>query len=112
MNYDGKKFKVISNSENGDVSTEIIFHYQQVGEILMCEYAGESITIGHLIGIVDEDGTINMRYRQINLKGQEVSGICMSTPEIMSNGKIRLHESWRWTSGDQSAGESILEEVE
>lgn len=111
MNYDGKKFKVISNSANGGVTSEMIFHYQQVGDILSCQYSGEGITDGHLIGVVDEDGTINMRYRQINSKGQEVSGICESKPEILPNGKIRLHESWRWTSGDQSVGESILEEV-
>ena len=92
MNYDGKKFKVISNSENGDVSSDMIFEYRQVGEILSSEYSGENISEGHLIGIVDEDGTINMRYRQINPKGQEVSGICMSTPELMPNGKIRLTE--------------------
>lgn len=111
MNYHGKKFQVISNSQNGDVTADMIFHYQQVGEVISCEYENENIKNGHLIGIVDEDGTINMRYRQINNKGQEVSGICMSTPEIMENGKIRLHESWRWTSGDQSNGESILEEL-
>ena len=112
MNYNDKKFKVISNSDNGDVSGEMIFHYQQVGEVLSCEYEGDSITDGHLIGIVEEDGTINMRYRQTNPKGEVVSGICCSKPEIHPSGKIRLNESWRWTSGDQSTGESVLEEIE
>ena len=111
MNYHDKKFKVISNSDNGDVSTEMIFHYQQVGDVLSCKYEGVDIKDGHLIGTVDEDGSINMRYRQLNGRGEEVSGVCLSKPEIMPNGKIRLHESWRWTSGDQSTGESILEEV-
>jgi hypothetical protein len=29
----------------------------------------------------------------------------------ISNGKIRLHENWQWTSGDLSEGHSIVEEV-
>jgi hypothetical protein len=40
-----------------------------------------------------------------------MTGVCHSKPEILKNGKIRLHETWQWTSGDQSKGKSILEEV-
>ena len=40
-----------------------------------------------------------------------MTGICYSKPEVQSNGKIRLHETWKWTSGDKSNGESILEEI-
>ncbi|NRA11594.1 MAG: n-acetylglutamate synthase [Crocinitomicaceae bacterium] len=111
IDYHNKQFKVVSNSDNGDISEEMIFLYQQIGEIISCEYEGPNISDGHLIGVVDEDGSINFRYRQLNAHGEEVSGICYSKPEIMDNGKIRLHESWRWTSGDQSTGESILEEL-
>lgn len=35
----------------------------------------------------------------------------MSTPEILSNGKIRLLEQWQWTNGDNSTGKSIIEEI-
>jgi hypothetical protein len=35
----------------------------------------------------------------------------ISRPEILANGKIRLHESWEWTSGDKSTGKSIIEEL-
>jgi hypothetical protein len=40
-----------------------------------------------------------------------MTGICTSTPEEIENGKIRLHESWQWTSGNQSKGNSMLEEI-
>lgn len=40
-----------------------------------------------------------------------MTGICNSKLEILHNGKIRLHETWQWTSGDKSKGESIIEEV-
>jgi hypothetical protein len=39
-----------------------------------------------------------------------MTGICISKPEILENGKIRLHEFWEWTSGDKSKGTSIIEE--
>ncbi|NHE56769.1 n-acetylglutamate synthase [Cyclobacterium plantarum] len=111
MNYHDKKFKPVSNSENGETSQETLFHYQQEGNILTSLYQGGKIKKGHLIGLVDENGHIDMRYHQVNVKGELMTGVCRSRPEIMENGKIRLHEEWQWTSGDHSRGTSMLEEV-
>jgi hypothetical protein len=111
MNYNDKKFRPVSNTENGETSEETIFHYKQSGNILTCEYSGGQIVKGQLIAKVGEEGRINMRYHQINKKDELMTGICNSTPEIMSNGKIRLIEEWQWTSGDNSKGHSILEEI-
>ena len=110
MNYNGKEFRPISNTENGETSNETLFHYKQVGNILTSEYSGGKIKYGHLIGLVDHIGNINMRYHQVNDKNELMTGICISKPEILENGKIRLHEKWEWTSGDTSKGTSILEE--
>ncbi|MEQ8908709.1 MAG: n-acetylglutamate synthase [Vicingaceae bacterium] len=111
INYHGKKFKPLANSKNGETSAETLFEYQQSGNILTAEYSGGQIKKGHLIGLVDEQGNINMRYHQVNSKGELMTGICQSKAEILENGKIRLHESWQWTSGDHSKGTSVLEEV-
>jgi hypothetical protein len=89
---------------------KLFFLYKQVGKILTSEYLGGKIINGQLIGIVDEKGIIDMRYHQVNEKGELMTGICKSIPEILSNGKIRLHENWEWTSGDKSKGQSIIEE--
>jgi len=110
INYNDKIFRPISNTENGETSNETIFKYRQTGNILTSEYSGGKIKYGHLIGLVDNDGNIEMRYHQVNDKDELMTGICNSKPEIMKNGKIRLHESWQWTSGDKSNGESIIEE--
>lgn len=110
MNYNNKIFRPISNTENGETSNETLFHYQQVGTVLTSSYSGGKIIMGHLIGIVDPNGIIDMRYHQVNEKGELMTGKCTSTPEILENGKIRLHESWEWTSGDYSKGSSIIEE--
>lgn len=111
MNYHNKKFQVLKRSENGEISESMIFHYIQKGNILSCSYSDSIIEKGHLLGTVQEDGTIEMRYHQINSKGELMSGECTSTPEILENGKIRLYEKWKWTSGDFLEGTSTLQEI-
>jgi hypothetical protein len=111
MNYNDKRFRPINNTNNGETSAETTFHYKQVGNILTSEYSGGKIKSGHLIGLVDNDGNIEMRYHQVNDKDELMTGTCKSKPEILENGKIRLHESWEWTSGDKSKGQSIIEEI-
>lgn len=110
INYDDKIFNPISNSENGEVDLSMQFVYKQSGNILTSSYSGGRIVSGHLIALVDDNGSIDMRYHQINVQGEIMTGICKSTPEIMPNGKIRLYEKWKWTARDFSEGESILEE--
>ncbi len=112
MNYHNKKFRAISNSENGDTSSKTIFLYQQKDHIVFAEYKGGSIKKGHLIGIVDEEGNIDMRYHHVDVLGHLKTGICRSCPEILDDGRIRLHESWQWTCDDHSKGDSIIEEVD
>ncbi|MET2985316.1 n-acetylglutamate synthase [Aureibaculum conchae] len=111
MNYNNKKFRVFENSENGETSTETIFEYKQNGTILTSEYSGGQIVSGHLIGLVDQNGNIEMRYHQVNTKGELMTGICFSEPEVTANGKIKLYEKWEWTSGDKSKGTSVLIEI-
>ena len=111
MNYNNKRFKAVSNSANGDVSENMIFHYRQEGNIVYCSYSDKDIVYGHLIGTVDARGVIDMSYHQINGMGEIRTGRCLSQPEVMPDGRIRIFEKWRWTSGDLSEGSSILEEV-
>ncbi len=110
INYNNKKFRPVKNTLNGETTEETIFEYKQNGNILSSEYSGGKILKGHLIGLVDENGNIEMRYHQVNDKGQLMTGICFSKPEILMDGKIRLHEKWEWTSGDKSKGKSTIEE--
>ncbi|MCU7551426.1 hypothetical protein OCK74_20050 [Chitinophagaceae bacterium LB-8] len=110
INYNNKTFRPVSNTENGETSNDTVFYYKQNGNILTSEYSGGRIIKGHLIGLVGDSGNIEMRYHQVNDKGEIMTGICISKPEILPNGKIRLHESWEWTSGDKSKGQLIIEE--
>lgn len=109
--YDGRLFRPVSTKGRSQTSGETIFQYSQKDDRLTGKYSGGEIELGHLIGLVDENGNINMRYHHLTHEGYLMTGKCKSRPEIMENGKIRLHERWQWTCGDYSKGKSVLEEI-
>lgn len=84
---------------------------RQAGRIATCRYSGGRIVSGQLIALVDAEGRLDMRYHQVNDRGEGMTVVCRSMPELLPDGRIRLHEEWRWTSGDGSSGSSVLEEV-
>jgi hypothetical protein len=111
INYDNRIFKSISNSETGEVSRDTTFHYHQKDNLVWAEYAGGEIVFGSLIAKVLPDDSLEMRYQHLNEKGELMTGKCFAKPEILPDARIRLYEKWHWTSGDFSAGESIVEEI-
>lgn len=111
INYDGRKFVLKMNSENGDVSEQTLFLYHQNGSLLWAEYSGGDILKGYLIGSVSDSGELDFVYHHMNRDMMIKTGKCHSVPTVMENGKIKLLEQWEWTSGDFSRGESLLVEV-
>ena len=111
INYDRRVFKSVQNSETGEVSGETTFYYHQKNDFVWAEYSGGEIVFGNLIAKVSENDSLEMRYQHLNKKGELMTGKCVSTPEILENGKIRLNETWQWTSGDLSKGSSVVEEI-
>jgi hypothetical protein len=109
--YDGRRFRSVSNSETGEVGAETLFEYHQRGGVVWATYEGGAIRFGTLIATVDEAGALDMRYHHVNAAGELMTGRCRSTPEVLPDGRLRLHERWQWTSGDGSSGESVIEEV-
>jgi hypothetical protein len=111
INYDNRRFASVTNSANGEVSAATVFEYHQDGALVWAEYRGGAIVFGTLIAKVDTAGCLEMRYQHLNIDGQLMTGRCHSTPEILPDGRLRLHEQWQWTSGDCSAGNSVVEEI-
>lgn len=110
INYHKKKFRAVSNSLNSEVENSTIFHYSQEGDVLWAVYQGKQIKLGTITGVVNEDGSLEFAYQHVNEEGVIHSGKCLSTPEIMEDGRIKLHEQWQWNeSGEQ--GQSVLEEI-
>lgn len=111
INYNDRLFRSVANSGTGEVGSETIFQYSQEGKIVWASYKGGEIVFGSLIAKCDAESNLDMRYQHINTKGELMTGICRSTPELLPDGRIRLHERWQWTSGDLSRGESAIEEI-
>jgi len=108
---DGKIFRSIGNSDNGDVDGETRFHYRQSGHLVTATYSGGTVVEGHLIALMLPDGSLDMRYHHVNIRGDLMLGTCRSVPERLPDGRLRLHEEWQWLSGDRSSGRSVIEEV-
>ena len=111
MDYDGRRFRSVENSETGEVGPETVFDYSQDGNVVSATYGGGGVRFGTLVATVDEDGNLDARYGHVNAAGELMTGECRSKPEVLADGRIRLHEEWRWTSGDGSSGRSIVEEI-
>lgn len=111
ISYDNRRFRSVTNSETGEVSFETVFHYHQNADIVWAEYAGGQIERGSLVALVLDDGSLDMRYQHINVRGELMTGRCRSVPEVLSDGRLRMHETWQWTSGNRSTGESVIEEI-
>ncbi len=111
MYYGGRLFRAAKMSDRSETTPDTIFKYEQVGDLVMATYSGGDIRYGQMIGKVQNDDTLDMRYQHMNRKGELKTGICKTTPEALAGGKLRLHESWYWTCGDEAAGTSILEEI-
>jgi len=110
-NLEGKQFRSLSNTENGEVDEYTIFNYHQEGERVWADYAGGTIVRGNLIALRSTDGTLNMYYQHINTENQIMIGKCVSTPSLNSEGKLQFDESWQWLNGDRSEGKSVIVEV-
>lgn len=112
VNYHDRRFIARSGSANGEVDSATVFHYRQQDDVVWATYQGGAIRFGTLVAVADGQGRLEMRYQHVNARGELMTGECQSVPEVLADGRLRLHERWRWTSGDRSAGESVIEEID
>ncbi|MEO6131717.1 MAG: n-acetylglutamate synthase, partial [Saprospiraceae bacterium] len=97
INYHGRKFRGFENTANGQVSGATVFTYSQSGSILQATYSGGSILQGQMLGVVHEDNSLSFVYHHIDSDRHLRNGYCKSIPELLPDGRIRLHEKWEWT---------------
>jgi hypothetical protein len=88
INYNNSICRSVTNSANGETSGDTVFLYKQTGNILTAEYSGGNIKYGHLIGLVDGDGTIDMRYHQVNQQGTDDGNLPFKTGNYEERKKL------------------------
>lgn len=109
FSLEDKFFTAIENSETGEVSENTIFSYHQKKNTIWAEYSGGKIKKGFLIGTIDKKNCLSFSYQHLNIDDEIKSGKCLSTPEILEDGKICYHENWIWDSGEK--GTSVIKEI-
>ena len=110
FDLDNKTFTAACNSANGEVGSDTLFFYKQVGDIIQAEYRGGEIVQGNLLGRVTGNKTFEFNYQHISADLSLKAGHCKSTVSFQQNGAIILSENWQWFSGDKSKGTSQLVE--
>ena len=111
ISYEGRRFRAVSNTSNGDTDQATIFEYHQVDATVWATYSGGTVTFGTLIAAVGADGSLDMRYQHLDAAGAFKTGKCHSQLEVLPDGRYRLHEEWQWTSPVTSSGRSVIEEI-
>lgn len=110
MNYNGKVFEAVHNSDGGDVNAQTRFFYHQKDHYLWGHYEGGAVSKGVILGKVELDGTIDFEYQHFDKQGHLKRGRCHSRPELI-DGLIYLHEEWQWTTGSEGKGSSMIKEL-
>lgn len=109
IDYDGRRF-----TTGGVPSTEKhpIALYRQDGDLLWGEFSGGHARRGTLTGLCAPDGTLDFAYTMVLDSGAVVSGHCRSTPELLPDGRVLLHETWERYGDHADSGVSLLEEID
>lgn len=110
ISLDGRTLAAVANDEQGEVSGETRFHFEQDGDRIRARYAGGEIVDGYLVGTL-EGTRWDVRYVQLNEAGETATGHSVGDLETTADGRVRVEDEWEWESRD-GAGETILEEVD
>lgn len=108
MNYDNKRFRPVGGRDGEESRVAV---YRQQGDLLWGEFVGGHARRGVLTGTSAPDGRLEFGYCMVLDTGEVISGHCRSTPEILADGRIRLHEVWERYGAQASTGVSCVEEI-
>jgi len=107
IDYDGRRFQPVGE----DAAQGRVAVYRQHGDLLWGEFRGGRARHGALAGRCAPDGTLDFAYCLVTENGEVISGHCASTPHLLDDGRIRLHEVWQRYGPHAASGTSCIEEV-
>jgi hypothetical protein len=110
FDFDGRRFRTVSNTQAGDSGSETVFHYRQKGAVVWATYRGGDVAFGTLLARA-AGCRLEMVYQHLDKNGDFRSGRARARVEALPDGRYRLHERWAWTAGAEGTGRSVTEEV-
>ena len=112
FHYDGRTFASAGAPETTGADGSVPRgHYHQTGDLVWGEISGGAVRVGSLAGTCESDGTIRFAYCQVLVDGTVVAGDCVSHPERLADGRIRLREQWQRYGPQGDQGVSIVDEI-
>jgi len=109
ISYGERRFRPVGDQAGPDGRWPSVGHYHQDGDLVWAEFSGSAVRAGRLVGTCGPGGVIDAAYCMVTADGRVISGGCVSTPELLPDGRIRLVEQWRRLDGD--SGVSRIEEI-
>jgi hypothetical protein len=106
---DGLVLAPVADQAPGQVGTRTRFAYHEKDGEIWAEYEGGDVVRGHLVGTRAGD-RLDFRYVQLKTDGTTSSGHCVSEVVELSDGRVRLDETWEWES-QSGSGTSVVEQV-
>lgn len=109
FNFNNKKFALIQNSDSGQVNSETIFEYKQVGNLVTADYFGGTIRYGKIIATLKDD-ELNMLYQCLTTDNELKAGKALAKISLTNTGKMSLHLNWEWlTNGNEKGTSEYIE---
>ena len=105
FNLHNKEFRLLQNSESGEVDKSTLFKYTQDDNFVSAEYHGGTIRYGKIIATLDDD-VLDMLYQCVTHDGILKAGRAKANISTNEENKIILHLKWQWLNGNQESGES------
>lgn len=110
IDLNNKEFKLLKNSESGQVTSDTIFKFIQKENKFNGTYYDENIVYGSIIGLIENNQKIFLVYHCILNDGQIRVGEANVTSSII-NDKIKLEMNWKWITGGNEHGISEYLEI-
>lgn len=110
-NLDGRRFRPVSNSKEGRVTSDAIFTFSQSEEVFTAVYSGEGFTDGHLIGQIIGLDHANLIYHSRAEDGSLEAGEATAQFSRLTDGSVVIDMDWHWLNGSMASGTSQYQEI-
>ena len=104
----GKRMRVLQTAESGVVGSGTRLVFEESDSVITARYDGGAVVVGYLVGRRTGQQAM-FRYAQISTSG-EVDGGVSQCDLAITDGRLRLHEHFRWESRT-GEGLNVFEEL-
>jgi hypothetical protein len=106
---EGRRFRVAEMGSEGEANAQTVFEYHEDDGVVWARFGGGTVRVGYLVGTRNGD-RLDVRYAQLNERGETSTGHCTTALSLLPDGRIRLDEDWAWES-KPGTGTSAAEEI-